>query len=82
MEFVGCGEASEGHVRHRGRIARARGRFVTGVYQHELRAGWTLQPNFSLSFALAAAPQTPLSGLPGKLLKNAEVFSLQTLLKR
>jgi porin len=54
---------------------------VTAVYQYEVRAGWTLQPNFQFIVRPGGGATNPLSGLPGKALKNAEVFGLRTVLK-
>jgi porin len=51
------------------------------VYQYELRAGWTLQPNFQFIVRPGGGATNPLSALPGKALKNAEVFGLRTVLK-
>ena len=54
---------------------------ITAVYQYEVRAGWTLQPNFQLIVHPGGGATNPLSGLPGKVLKSAEVFGLRTVLK-
>jgi hypothetical protein len=54
---------------------------ITAVYQYELRAGWTLQPNFQFIVRPGGGATNPLSALPGKALKNAEVFGLRTVLK-
>ncbi|BAL09551.1 carbohydrate-selective porin OprB [Bradyrhizobium japonicum] len=54
---------------------------VTAVYQYELRAGWTLQPNFQFIVRPGGGATGPLSAFPGKALKNAEVFGLRTVLK-
>jgi porin len=51
------------------------------VYQNEVRAGWTLQPNFQFIVHPGSGATNPLSNLPGKALKNAEVFGLRTVLK-
>ena len=37
-----------------------------------MRAGWTLQPNFQFIVRPGGGATNPLSGLPGKALKNAE----------
>ena len=54
---------------------------VTAVYQYELRAEWTLQPSFQFVMRPGGGATNPLSALPGKALKNAEVFGLRTVLK-
>jgi porin len=54
---------------------------LTAVYQYEIRAGWTLQPNFQFIVHPGGGATNPLSNLPGKALKNAEVFGLRTVLK-
>jgi porin len=46
-----------------------------------MRAGWTLQPNFQFIVHPGGGATNPLSSLPGKALKNAEVFGLRTVLK-
>ncbi|HEY4971281.1 MAG TPA: carbohydrate porin [Steroidobacteraceae bacterium] len=54
---------------------------VTAVYQYEVRAGWTLQPNFQYIIHPGGGATNPLGPLPGKLLKDAAVFGLRTVLK-
>jgi porin len=54
---------------------------ITAVYQYELRAGWTLQPNLQFIVRPGGGATSPLSALPGRALKNAEVFGLRTVLK-
>ena len=61
--------------------ARAFEGLVTAVYQYEVRSGWTLQPNFQFIARPGGGATNPLSGLPGKALKNVEVFGLRTVLK-
>jgi porin len=61
--------------------ARSSEGLITAVYQYELRAGWTLQPNFQFIVRPGGGATNPLSALPGKALKNAEVFGLRTVLK-
>ena len=63
-----------------GRSAVSKG-CLTAVYQYEIRAGWTLQPNFQYIVHPGGGATNPLSSLPGKALKNAEVFGLRTVLK-
>jgi porin len=54
---------------------------VTAVYQYELRAGWTLQPNFQYFVHPGGGATDPLGPNPGRLLKDAAVFGLRTVLK-
>jgi len=54
---------------------------LTAVYQYEMRAGWTLQPNFQFIVHPGGGATNPLSNLPGRGLKNAGVFGLRTVLK-
>ena len=56
-------------------------KLVTAVYQYEVRAGWTLQPNFQFIVRPGGGTTNPLSTLPGKVLKNAESIGLRTVLK-
>ena len=61
-------------------VRRSEG-LITAVYQYEVRAGWTLQPNFQFIVHPGGGATNPLSGLPGKTLKNAEVFGVRTVVK-
>ena len=54
---------------------------VTAVYQYEVRAGWTLQPNFQYFVHPGGGATDPLGANPGKLLKDAAAFGLRTVLK-
>jgi porin len=54
---------------------------ATAVYQYELQDGWTLQPNFQYIFHPGGGATDPLSSNPGKILKNAAVVGLRTVLK-
>ena len=54
---------------------------ATVVYQYEVRAGWTLQPNFQYFVHPGGGATDPLGINPGKLLKDAAVFGLRTVLK-
>jgi porin len=54
---------------------------VTVVYQYEVRAGWTLQPNFQYITHPGGGATDPLGANPGKVLKDAAVFGLRTVLK-
>jgi porin len=61
--------------------ARSFEALLTAVYQYEVRAGWTLQPNFQYIMHPGGGATNPLGSNPGKVLKNAEVFGLRTVLK-
>ena len=54
---------------------------LTAVYQYEVRSGWTLQPNFQYIVHPGGGATDPLGVNPGKLLKDAAVFGLRTVLK-
>jgi porin len=54
---------------------------VTAVYQYEVRAGWTLQPNVQYIMHPGGGATNPLGPSPGKVLKDAAVFGLRTVLK-
>ena len=54
---------------------------VTAVYQYEVRAGWTLQPNFQYLVHPGGGATSPTGPQPGKLLKDAAVLGLRTVLK-
>ena len=53
----------------------------SAAYQYELRAGWTVQPNFQFIVRPGGGATNPLSALSGRALKNAEVFVLRKVLK-
>jgi porin len=62
--------------------ARSYEALVTVVYQYEVRAGWTLQPNFQYITHPGGGATNPLgANQPGKVLKDAAVFGLRTVLK-
>jgi porin len=61
--------------------ARSYEALLTAVYQYEVRAGWTLQPNFQYIVHPGGGATNPLGTNPGKVLRNAEVFGLRTVLK-
>jgi porin len=61
-------------------IRRFEGLF-TAVYQYEIRAGWTLQPNFQHIVHPGGGATNPLGTSPGKALRNAEVFGLRSVMK-
>jgi porin len=54
---------------------------ITAVYQYEIRGGWTLQPNFQYIVHPGGGATNPLGSNPGRLLKDAAVFGLRTVLK-
>jgi porin len=54
---------------------------ITAVYQYEVRPGWTLQPNYQFIRHPGGGATDPLGSNPGKLLKDASVFGLRTVLK-
>ena len=54
---------------------------VTTVYQYEVKPGWTLQPNFQYITHPGGGATNPLGSNPGKVLKDAAVFGLRTVLK-
>jgi porin len=55
---------------------------VTAVYQYDVRAGFTLQPNFQYITHPGGGATNPLGvNQPGKVLKDAAVFGLRTVLK-
>lgn len=61
--------------------ARSFESLLTAVYQYEVRAGWTLQPNFQYIVHPGGGATNPFGSFPGKALKNVEVFGLRTVLK-
>jgi len=61
-------------------VRRFEGLF-TAVYQYEIRAGWTLQPNFQHIVHPGGGATNPIGNNPGKALKNADVFGLRTVVK-
>jgi porin len=60
---------------------RSFGSLVTAVYQYEVRSGWTLQPNFQYFTHPGGGATNPLGSNPGRLLRDAAVFGLRTVLK-
>jgi porin len=62
--------------------SRNREGLVTAVYQYEVRAGWTMQPNVQYITHPGGGATNPLGvNQPGKPLKDAAVFGLRTVLK-
>lgn len=60
--------------------ARSYEGLVTAVYQYEVRGGWTLQPNFQYITHPGGGATNPLTvNQPGKVLKDAAVFGLRTV---
>lgn len=54
---------------------------VTAVYQYEVCAGWTLQPNVQYVTHPGGGATNSLGTLGGKVLKDAAVLGLRTILK-
>jgi porin len=54
---------------------------VMAVYQYEVRPGWTLQPNFQYFVHPGGGATDPTRRDAGKLLKDAAVVGLRTVLK-
>jgi porin len=55
---------------------------VTAVYQYEVKGGWTLQPNFQYITHPGGGATNPLGSYqPGRLLKDAAVLGLRTVVK-
>jgi porin len=61
--------------------ARSFEALLTAVYQYEVRGGWTVQPNFQYIVHPGGGATNPLGNNPAKVLRNAEVFGLRTVLK-
>jgi porin len=54
---------------------------VTAVYQYEVKPGWTLQPNIQYITHPGGGATNPLGSNAGKVLKDAAVLGLRTVLK-
>ena len=54
---------------------------ATAVYQYEVRPGWTLQPNFQYFVHPGGGATNPTGPDRGKLLNDAAVFGMRTVLK-
>jgi porin len=54
---------------------------LTAVYQYEVRAGLTLQPNVQFIKHPGGGATNPLGTLPGKPLRDAAVLGLRTVVK-
>jgi porin len=54
---------------------------LTAVYQYEVRGGWTLQPNFQYIVHPGGGATNPLQPGAGRVLANAAVFGLRTVVK-
>lgn len=54
---------------------------LTSVYQYELRPGWTLQPNIQYIWHPGGGAASPAGPFQGKLLRDAAVFGLRTVVK-
>jgi porin len=62
--------------------ARSYEGLITAVYQYEVRAGFMLQPNFQYITHPGGGATNPLGiNQLGKVLKDAAVFGLRTVLK-
>jgi porin len=61
-------------------VRRFEGLF-TGVYQYEIRAGWTLQPNLQYIFHPGGGASSPTGPFAGKTLRDATVLGLRTVVK-
>jgi porin len=53
----------------------------TAVYQYEIKAGWTLQPNLQFILHPGGGATDPLGANPGHALRNATVLGLRTTVK-
>src|ERR1700759_4527657 len=53
----------------------------TAVYQYEVRGGWTLQPNFQYIVHPGGGATNPLQPGAGRVLKDAAVLGLRTVVK-
>jgi porin len=54
---------------------------LTAVYQYEVKPGWTLQPNVQYITHPGGGATNPLGSTLGRILKDAAVFGLRTVLK-
>jgi porin len=54
---------------------------LTAVYQYEVKAGLTLQPNLQLIKHPGGGATNPIGTQPGKPLKDAAVLGLRTVIK-
>jgi porin len=54
---------------------------ATAVYQYEVKPGWTLQPNFQYISHPGGGVTNPLGQMLGKVLKDAAVLGLRTVVK-
>lgn len=53
----------------------------TAVYQFQIREGWTVQPNFQYIIRPGGGASDPLGTNPGRVLHNASVLGLRTVVK-
>jgi porin len=66
----------------RGWPARSYEGLLTAVYQYEVKAGWTMQPNFQYIVHPGGGATNPLgANQPGLALRNAAVLGLRTVVK-
>jgi porin len=61
--------------------ARSSESLVTAVYQYEVKPGWTLQPNFQYITHAGGGATNPLGQMHGKILRDATVVGLRTVVK-
>jgi porin len=61
--------------------ARSYEALVTAVYQYEVKPGWTLQPDFQYITHPGGGATNPLGQMPGKVLRDAAVLGLRTVVK-
>lgn len=54
---------------------------LTSVYQYEVRPGWTLQPNLQYIWYPGGGATNPAGLFSGKVLKDAAVLGLRTVVK-
>ena len=54
---------------------------ITAAYLYQIRDGWTLQPNFQYIIHPGGGATNPLGTDPGRVLKNAAVLGLRTVIK-
>jgi porin len=54
---------------------------LTAVYQYEVRGGWTLQPKFQYIVHPGGGATNPLQPGAGRVLANAAVFGLRSVVK-
>jgi porin len=53
----------------------------TAAYQYEIQPGWSVQPTFQYIVHPGGGATNPLGPDPGRLLRNAKVLGLRTVVK-